>query len=58
MLCHKTYVTPQRPFEKLNPNQKLKLIGKHRLWDKLEVWRVKFTLAKTHRAFQKLLILD
>lgn len=43
-------MTSQRPFEKLHPNQKLKLIGKHRLWNKQEFGvGVKVTLAKTHK---------
>ncbi|XP_017654736.1 40S ribosomal protein S9-like [Nannospalax galili] len=57
-VCHKTYVTSQRPFGKSHLHKDLKLISGDGFWNKLDVWRVKFALAKICKAPWELLILS
>jgi hypothetical protein len=42
-------VIPQISFEKLYLDQELKLVREYRLRKESELWRIKFTLTKSHK---------
>eukprot|EP00811_Abedinium_folium_P008902 NODE_18228_length_903_cov_7.685567.p1 GENE.NODE_18228_length_903_cov_7.685567~~NODE_18228_length_903_cov_7.685567.p1 ORF type:complete len:188 (-),score=61.75 NODE_18228_length_903_cov_7.685567:234-797(-) len=56
--CSKSFRKPKRPFEKDRLDAELKYIGEYGLWNKREVWRVQFALAKIRSAARHLLTLD
>ncbi|KAF7714152.1 40S ribosomal protein S9 [Penicillium ucsense] len=54
----KTYRTPRRAYGAARLDAELKLIGEYGLKNKLEVWRVQYTLSKIRRAARILLTLE